>query len=339
MRVIHRRSFLKRALAAGTAAAMSPACKVLGSQRRYSGRGRGLPRPRQGSPAQLPEDGGRPRGGAVRRRPGHSRRGSEPLRQRGQKVDAYRDIRKLLERKDIDAVSLVTPNHWHALGTVWACQAGKDVCVEKPVSHNIWEGRKMVQAARKYGRMVQADLDERSRSFNDRAFEYLHSGALGKILVVRGFLLQASPRHRQDQRPGAHPRDRGLRSVVRPGRPRVPSTAASCTTTGTGSGTPAAASWATTGPISWTTSAGCFASRGMPRRVMSVGGRFGVDDAGQTPNTQLVFCDYPTAPVIYEVRGLPDKPGSQDDGHLLGHRRRPAWRSAIGGTAGGPTAA
>ena len=66
------------------------------------------------------------------------------LAQRGQKVHAFRDFRKLLERNDIDAVSLVTPNHWHALGTVWACQAGKDVCVEKPVSHNIWEGRKMV---------------------------------------------------------------------------------------------------------------------------------------------------------------------------------------------------
>jgi predicted dehydrogenase len=66
----------------------------------------------------------------------------------------YTDLRDLYDNKDIDAVSIVTPNHWHSLATVWACQAGKHVCVEKPVSHSIWEGRKMVEAARKYDRMV-----------------------------------------------------------------------------------------------------------------------------------------------------------------------------------------
>ena len=111
----------------------------------------------------------------------------------GQQVTAYRDLRRLLERQDIDAVSVATPNHWHALGTVWACQAGKDVCVEKPACHSIWEGRKMVEAARKYQRVVQADLDQRSRCFNDEAFEYLHSGALGKIVVARGFCYKLRP--------------------------------------------------------------------------------------------------------------------------------------------------
>ena len=70
------------------------------------------------------------------------------------KSKTFTDIRKLLEDKDIDVVSFATPNHWHALGTIWACQAGKDVYVEKPASHNIWEGRKMVEAARKYNRIV-----------------------------------------------------------------------------------------------------------------------------------------------------------------------------------------
>jgi len=60
---------------------------------------------------------------------------------------AYQDIREMLDNKDIDAISVATPNHWHALATVWGCQAGKDVCVEKPVSHNVWEGGKMVEAA------------------------------------------------------------------------------------------------------------------------------------------------------------------------------------------------
>jgi len=71
------------------------------------------------------------------------------------KVTPYTDIRKLLENKDIDAISIATPNHWHALGTIWAVQAGKDVYVEKPVSHNVWEGRQMVKAARKYSKIVQ----------------------------------------------------------------------------------------------------------------------------------------------------------------------------------------
>ena len=69
------------------------------------------------------------------------------------------DLQKVLDDSEIDAVSIVTPNHWHALATVWACQAGKHVYVEKPVSHNVWEGRKMVEAARKYNVIVQAGLN------------------------------------------------------------------------------------------------------------------------------------------------------------------------------------
>ena len=71
------------------------------------------------------------------------------------KPQGYSDLRKLFENKDIDAVSIATPNHWHALASIWAMQAGKDVYVEKPVSHNVWEGRQMVKAARKYGKIVQ----------------------------------------------------------------------------------------------------------------------------------------------------------------------------------------
>ena len=77
-------------------------------------------------------------------------------------VTGYTDIRKLLENKDIDAVSIATPNHWHSLASIWAMQAGKDVYVEKPVSHNVWEGRQMVKAARRYGKMVQTGTQSRS---------------------------------------------------------------------------------------------------------------------------------------------------------------------------------
>jgi predicted dehydrogenase len=99
-------------------------------------------------------------------------------------IRAYGDLRQLFDAKDIDAVSIAMPNHWHALGTVWGCQAGKDVLVEKPVSHCIWEGRKMVQASRRYGRMVQAGLNQRSRQGMAEAFAYVQSGKLGKILCA-----------------------------------------------------------------------------------------------------------------------------------------------------------
>src|SRR5882762_6154685 len=82
----------------------------------------------------------------------------------GSKVTPYKDIRKLLENKDIDAIAIATPNHWHSLMTVWGCQAGKDVYVEKPCSHEIWEGRKCVETARKHERIVQHGTQSRSSS-------------------------------------------------------------------------------------------------------------------------------------------------------------------------------
>ncbi len=95
------------------------------------------------------------------------------------------DFRKMLEDKSVDAVVVSTPDHWHAPATVWACHAGKDVYVEKPVSHNCWEGRKMVEAARKHKRIVQAGLQSRSAAYNRQAKDYLVSGKLGKIHFCR----------------------------------------------------------------------------------------------------------------------------------------------------------
>ena len=82
----------------------------------------------------------------------------------GTTVAGYVDIRELLERKDVDALIIATPNHWHSLMSIYACQAGKHVYVEKPVSHSIWEGRKMVEAARKYNRIVASGTQHRSRA-------------------------------------------------------------------------------------------------------------------------------------------------------------------------------
>ena len=105
----------------------------------------------------------------------------------GPPVEAVQDVRRLLDRQDVDAVVIATPDHWHALITVWACQAGKDVYVEKPVSHNIWEGRQMVAAARKFNRLVQAGTQNRSDIGLQAAAEFLQQGGLGRIKLARVF--------------------------------------------------------------------------------------------------------------------------------------------------------
>ncbi|MHC4751646.1 MAG: Gfo/Idh/MocA family protein, partial [Planctomycetota bacterium] len=104
---------------------------------------------------------------------------------RNEKVDTYIDYRKLLEDKNIDAVVIVTPDHWHALMMVWACQAGKDVYVEKPASYNIWEGRKMIEAGRKYERIVQVGSQNRSDVGLRVAVPYIKEGNLGNIKLIR----------------------------------------------------------------------------------------------------------------------------------------------------------
>ncbi|HBE42580.1 MAG TPA: gfo/Idh/MocA family oxidoreductase, partial [Bacteroidales bacterium] len=99
------------------------------------------------------------------------------------------DLRRVFDDRDITAVSIVTPNHWHALATIWACQAGKHVYVEKPVCHNIFEGRKMVEAGIKYKMHIQHG----SSVAAGEAMDFLHSGGIGKIYMVRGLCL-----HRRD---------------------------------------------------------------------------------------------------------------------------------------------
>src|SRR5437868_10382607 len=103
----------------------------------------------------------------------------------GSDCRSYRDFRELLERKDIDAVLVATPDHWHAIPTVLACQAGKDVYVEKPLAHNVREGRAMVTAARKYDRVVQTGTQHRSSPHYAEAARIVQGGELGKVHFVR----------------------------------------------------------------------------------------------------------------------------------------------------------
>jgi predicted dehydrogenase len=103
------------------------------------------------------------------------------------------DFRKMLDDPEVDAIVVATSDRWHALATIMACQAGKDVYVEKPLSLSIWDGRKMVEAARKYQRVVQVGTQSRSAPYADKAAEYIRSGKLGDVYLARVFLMQNSP--------------------------------------------------------------------------------------------------------------------------------------------------
>ena len=96
------------------------------------------------------------------------------------------DFRRVLDDPDIDAVTFAVPNHWHALAAIWAAQAGKHVYVEKPASHSIWEGQQMINASRKYGKLIQVGFQNRSRANTTAAIKLLHDGGIGKVFMARG---------------------------------------------------------------------------------------------------------------------------------------------------------
>jgi predicted dehydrogenase len=108
-------------------------------------------------------------------------------------VETAVDMREVFDRDDIDVVSIATPNHWHSLATIWACQAGKDVYVEKPGSHNIYEGRKMIDAAEKYNRIVQHGVQLRSSPAIKEAVEHLRKGTIGEVYMARGLVFRWRP--------------------------------------------------------------------------------------------------------------------------------------------------
>ncbi|QDT95609.1 Gfo/Idh/MocA family protein [Gimesia aquarii] len=121
------------------------------------------------------------------------KRAAEFEKKYGRKVETETDMRKVFDRDDIDVVTVATPNHWHSLATIWACQAGKDVYVEKPGSHNLFEGRKMMEAADKYKRIVQHGVQLRSQPAIQEAVEHLRKGTIGKVYMARGLVFRWRP--------------------------------------------------------------------------------------------------------------------------------------------------
>ncbi len=215
----------------------------------------------------------------------------------------YRDIRKMLEDRSVDVVSIATPNHWHSLAAIWAIQAGKQVYVEKPVSHNVSEGRRIVQAARKHGAVVQTGTQCRSNPGMRQAIEYVRSGKIGEVKLARGLCYK---RRKEIGPKGTYP---------------IPSTVDYNLWTGPAPMKPLTRKhlhydwhWM------WDYGNGDLGNQGIHQMdiarwglgvddigtgVVSYGGRLGYEDAGETANTQVSIHEYAGGKrLVFEVRGL-----------------------------------
>lgn len=231
-------------------------------------------------------------------------KGAKEFKDRGEEIQGYTDIRKLLENPNIDAVGFATPNHWHALGAIWAAQAGKDSYVEKPLSHNVWEGRQTVEAARKYNRIIQTGSQCRSSRGLQEAIAWIQAGNLGKILRARGLCYKRRASIGKADKPLEIPSsiDYDLWCGPAPKEPLMRKRLHY--------------DWHWV----WPTGNGDLGNQGVHQMdiarwvlgesalapvTLSIGGRLGYEDDGTTPNTQIVYHGYAKAPLLFEVRGLP----------------------------------
>ena len=215
-----------------------------------------------------------------------------------------KDFRRLVENKDIDIISIATPNHWHSLMSIWAMRHGKDVYVEKPVSHNVYEGRRAVEVARETGRICQTGTQVRSQPGIRQAIADLHAGKIGPVDLAIGLCYK--------------PRGSiGLTTLETPISKTIDYNL-----------------WCGPAPMVplrrkrlhydwhwvWETGNGDLGNQGihqmdvarwglneqkLAKRIFSLGGRLGYKDDGQTPNTQISMFDYGPRTLLFEVRGLP----------------------------------
>lgn len=230
---------------------------------------------------------------------------------------ATTDARKILERNDVDAVVIATPNHWHALLAVWACRAGKDVYVEKPVSHSIREGAEIVAVGRQTGRIVQGGTQYRSDEGLRAAAEWIREGHIGQPRSAhvlwyeyRGSIGRAAP-HKPTHL------DYDLYCGPAPAepltRPRLHYDWHWVWSTGDGD-------LGNSGVHPIDACRMLAGTSGFPRRAMCLGGRFAVDDAGQTPNTQLTVIEFDQFPMLVENRNLPAQSGMKSMDQFRGIR-------------------
>ncbi len=234
-------------------------------------------------------------------------------------VDQYVDMRKMFERRDIDVIANATQNYWHGLSTIWACQAGKHVYVEKPLSHYIWEGRQMVNAARKYNRIVQCGTQRRSQSSIAKAIRWIREGNLGRIRYITAFANKPRSSCGKRDTPLPIPDTIDYDLWCGPAR-KVPiyrdRLQYDCSFDwNTGDGESCNQGVHEVDVARW-----CLGEKMLARRVMSIGGRFLFNDACDVPNTQIIYYDFPTAPLLYEVHNLPKAKGSGEMPAFRGER-------------------
>ena len=224
------------------------------------------------------------------------------LKKSSEKAKEFEDMREAYGDSGVDAVSIATPNHWHALATIWACKAGKDVYCEKPACYNIYEGQRMIQVARETKRMVQVGSQHRSTPFKINGMQALHDGIIGKVYLAKGLCFK--------------------RRVSIGHKPDTP--------------TPPGVNWdlflgpAPLRPFNelrfkynwhwfWDTGNGDIGNQGVhemgicrwglgdpdfPKSAIATGGKYGPDDDQETPNTLLASYDYGGREIVFEVRGL-----------------------------------
>jgi len=251
-----------------------------------------------------------------------------------QKLQTFVDIRRMIDDGDLDVVVVATPDHWHALAGVWAMQAGKDVYIEKPLTYCIWEGRRLVAAARKYGRIAQTGSQHRSCPATKRIRDYVQGGKLGEIQWVYAQVFN---------------RRESIQKATR--RLEIPAHVEYDLYAGPATDQPLVRrrlhyDWHWQWPMG-TGEAGNWGAHIIddalnitgvaeaPRSARAVGGRLGYDDDGETPNTLLVAFDVGRFPFVAQLRALPTKTGMKAMDHYRGIRLGTVVQCANGYYAGG----
>lgn len=219
----------------------------------------------------------------------------------------YQDVRKLCEDKNIDAVSIATPNHWHAVMAVWAMQSGKDVYVEKPCSHNVLEGRVMTQWARKLNRMCQMGVQSRSMTGMRQTLDFIQSGKIGKVTEARAICYRRRDSIGMVNTPAPIPEGLdfdlwcGPAPKVVPIRKRLHYDWHWVFETGNGD-------LGNQNPHELDKARWALGKNELPKRVISLGGRLGYTDNGDVANSQVSIFQWDDgAQLISDVRGLPIK--------------------------------
>jgi len=237
----------------------------------------------------------------------------------GYKADPYVDMRKMLEKTDLDVVCIGTMQYWHSLQTIWACQAGKHVYCEKPLGHFIWEGRQMVNAARKYNRLVQVGTQSRSQRTVHQTMKYIKEGQLGKIKYITCFANKPRTPIGKLEKPLRIPETLDYELWCGPARKdpiyrnRIQYDCSFTWDKGDGES-------CNQGVHEIDVARWLMGITQLPRRVISVGGRFVFNDAGDVPNTQIIYYDYPEVPILYEVHNLKEAKGSKKSPTFRGVR-------------------